>query len=162
MKIVIADDDPEILGMLSKALWAAGYEPLLASDAMHVIVCAQKQKPAAILLDINMPAGSGMGALKLLKMSRKTRPIPVIVMSATADAAAPAQALEMGAAAFFAKPVDVVALLMKLQEVVCGAAATPAVKETAKPCDPATTGRELALAAVWEISRATVAGPEGT
>lgn len=122
MKIVIADDDPEILGMLSKALWAAGYEPLLASDAMHVIVYAQQQKPAAILLDINMPAGSGLGALKLLKMSRKTKPIPVIVMSATADAAAPAQAMEMGAAAFFAKPVDVAGLLMKLHEVTRGAA----------------------------------------
>lgn len=123
MKIVIADDDPEILGMLSKALWAAGFEPLLASDAMHVIVYAQQHKPAAILLDINMPAGSGMGALKLLKMSRKTKPIPVIVMSATADAAAPAQALEMGAAAFLAKPLDVVPLLIKLQEVTRSARA---------------------------------------
>lgn len=123
--------------MMSKALWAAGFEPLLASDALHVIVYAQQQKPAAILLDINMPAGSGLGALKLLKMSRKTRPIPVIVMSATADASAPATALEMGAAAFFAKPVDVVALLMKLHAVTRGEP-TAADRRTSSVVPPGT------------------------
>ena len=130
MRIVVADDDPEILRIVAKGLWAAGFEPLVAADALQVMVFAHQYKPSAILLDINMPAGSGLGALKLLKMSRKTKPIPVIVMSATADEGAPDAARALGAVEFFHKPLDMNALLAKVRQVT--GAAAPGESEAGK------------------------------
>lgn len=73
--------------------------------------------PSAIILDINMPGGTGLAALKRLKQSMKTAFIPVLVLSGNTDPEVAEQARALGAAEFLSKPVDI----DQLYTVVCRA-----------------------------------------
>jgi CheY-like chemotaxis protein len=93
-------------------LRAGGHDPIPAFDFMQAIMLAMREPgPEAILLDLSMPAGTGLNVLEKLKASFKTSHIPVVVVSGTTDAAMQAAVLTAGAAAFLAKPVTAEALL---------------------------------------------------
>lgn len=117
MRVLIADDDPEIQRMLSTAMWGLGYEPVSAADAMQAVMHARNSHPDVILLDINMPGGSGLMALERLKSLTATRRIPVIAISGSAQEGLPDKVKQMGALAYFPKPLDIVALMNALVEI---------------------------------------------
>jgi two-component system KDP operon response regulator KdpE len=117
-KILIADDDPVMAAMLSGALKARGYSVVLARDAMQAVMFAVQQQPNAILLDFNMPAGTGLGALTRLQASARTSSIPVLVVSGSTDVTLPATVRAEGAKGFFKKPVDLDALCARLEELL--------------------------------------------
>jgi len=122
LKVLIADDDPVFIATLSGALASRGYAVVIARDAMQAVMFAVQQQPNAILLDINMPAGTGLVALKRLKASARTSSIPVLVMSGSADLTLPATVRGDGATEFFRKPVDLDALCARLEELLSPAA----------------------------------------
>lgn len=111
MLILVADDDSETCALVSDILKTAGYATALARDAMQTMAVANSRSPGLILLDIQMPAGTGIGALEKLKRSTRTAHIPVIVLSGTNDAQKIEQVKRLGAAEFLPKPVDPDALL---------------------------------------------------
>lgn len=131
-KILIADDDPVITATLSGALKSRGYTIVVARDAMQAVMFAVQQQPDVILLDINMPAGTGLGALTRLQASGRTSSIPVLVMSGSTDLTLPATVRAEGAKGFFRKPVDLDALCARLEELLSAAVpsegTSPAVK----------------------------------
>ncbi|MDQ2664822.1 MAG: response regulator [Gemmatimonadota bacterium] len=106
MNILVAEDDKVLSRMLCGVLQEAGHICVPVYDAMQTFMYSMKQTPDLILLDVNMPGGSGVGALQKLKSSSKTAGIPVIVLSGSIDPALPKQVLEMGAVRFLAKPVE--------------------------------------------------------
>ncbi len=108
MKVLIADDDAEIVRTLEFGLRAVGFDVCTATDAWKAFEQAKKDVPDAILLDITMPKGSGTDVLCLLKASPLTRHIPVIVISASADPEMPQKVKRLGAADYIAKPFDVI------------------------------------------------------
>lgn len=119
MKVLIADDDPILSHMLAGSLKSKGWTVELASDAMQVLMFAMRSNPDVITLDINMPGGTGLEALKKLKRSVKTSQIPVVVMSGSIEAADEPTVMELGAAAFLRKPCapdDVAAALAKVTQ----------------------------------------------
>ena len=87
-----------------------------AFDAMQAVMNAMRQPLDLVLLDINMPGGTGMEVLKRLKNSSKTRRIPVVVITGSTDATLPAQANALGAVQFLTKPVDPEVLLQAVLE----------------------------------------------
>ncbi len=121
-KILIADDDPVLTATLGGALASRGYAVVIARDAMQAFMFAVQQQPNAILLDINMPAGTGLGALTRLQASARTSTIPVLVMSGSADLTLPATVRAEGSKGFFRKPVDLDALCTRLEELLPSAA----------------------------------------
>lgn len=116
--ILIADDDPVTVRLLAATLQQAGYQVLTAMDAYQAVRAAHKSAPAAIIMDVMMPAGSGLNALRQIKASSATQLIPVIAISSTTDTALPQQMLSGGADAFLAKPVDLVQLLVVLRGIL--------------------------------------------
>lgn len=80
-KILIVEDDDEILESLSDVLRTAGYEVLTAKNGATGFETALLQTPDLILLDMLMPVINGQMMLEMLETVRKTRP-PVIVMTA--------------------------------------------------------------------------------
>lgn len=106
MLILIADDEPETCALVSVALRQAGFETIIARDAMETVAIALKRGPDLIVLDILMPAGTGVGALEKLKLSSRTAHIPVIVLSGVSDAAHIERVRQLGAVEFLPKPVD--------------------------------------------------------
>ena len=106
MNILVAEDDKALSKMLCGVLREGGHICVPVYDATQAFMYAMKQAPDLILLDVNMPGGSGVGVLQKLKNSTKTSKIPVVVLSGSIDPALPTQVVDMGAFCFLAKPVE--------------------------------------------------------
>jgi DNA-binding response OmpR family regulator len=109
--VLIADDEPETCLMVAAILRKAGYTTIVAQDAMQTVALAVQRTPDVIVLDVMMPAGTGIGALEKLKLSNRTSHIPVVVLSGIRDEARIRKVRDLGAAEFLPKPVDEKALL---------------------------------------------------
>lgn len=114
MKVLIADDDRVTTTLISSRLRTGGHECTVASDAMQAVMQAMRAKPEVILLDINMPGGSGIHVLERLKASNNTCNIPIIVISANTDPSMPDKVRALGAEDFMTKPIDFDVLLALL------------------------------------------------
>jgi len=104
--ILIADDDRVFTEMLRTKLCEKGFQVLIAYDAMQAINTAVKSGPDAILLDVKMPGGTGLEAVRQLKISNKTSSIPIIAISAVDNPALPGVIKGLGAIGFLPKPVN--------------------------------------------------------
>jgi len=123
MRILVADDDRVVVHLLAGLLRAKGHEVVPVFDAMQALMFAMRAPmPDAIILDLNMPGGTGIQALKRLKASLNTALIPVIVLSGTTDPEMPAKVKELGADAFLTKPVNPGALFDALGKAHPGVA----------------------------------------
>ena len=107
MNILIADDDRVLIQLISSRLRFKGFQVSVAFDATQAWMAATRTSPDAILLDIQMPGGTGLEVFRKLKTSIKTSQIPVIVLSGSIDAEAAAGVRELGADEFLPKPVDI-------------------------------------------------------
>ncbi len=105
-KILVVDDDPELVKALRLRLRANDYDITTASDGYSAIATAQKDRPDLIILDLGLPVGDGFVVLERLQSSNPLSAIPVIVLTARDPQANEDRALKAGAAAFFQKPVD--------------------------------------------------------
>jgi CheY-like chemotaxis protein len=105
-KILVAEDSPVQIELLRTALQEKGFEVLIAKDALQTGIAARRFAPDAIVLDINMPGGSGIEVLKRLKSAEKTSQIPVVVVTGNEKPETQREAKKLGAVDFFVKPVD--------------------------------------------------------
>ncbi len=81
-RILLVDDDPEIVESLRYALTAKGYEILVARDGNQGLATAEREDPDLVILDMMMPKRSGFLVLEKL---RRTRPVPMRVIMITAN-----------------------------------------------------------------------------
>jgi len=102
--ILIADDDRVWAELLGEALRRRGFDVVMAFDAMQATMGAQKRLPDLVVLDIQMPGGTGVDALKRLRMSTRTAMIPVVVVSGSSDPAVAGTVAQLGVTRFIAKP----------------------------------------------------------
>jgi DNA-binding response OmpR family regulator len=113
--ILVADDDRALSALLTTFLTNQGFEVKVTFDALQTWMVALRTRPAAILLDIKMPGGTGLDVLKKLKGSTKTNSIPVIAISAIHDPKLPTKTKSLGAEEFMAKPLE----LPDVYQVLC-------------------------------------------
>ena len=105
-RILIVDDDPDLVRAMRLRLRANHYEVTTASDGYGAIASAQKERPALIILDLGLPVGDGFVVLERLQNSDTLSGVPVIVLSARDPQSNEERALKAGASAFFQKPAD--------------------------------------------------------
>jgi two-component system, OmpR family, KDP operon response regulator KdpE len=105
-KILVVDDDPDLVRALRLRLRANNYEVTTATDGYSAVAAAQKERPALIILDLGLPVGDGFIVLDRLQAIDSLSSIPIIVLSARDPQANEERALKAGAAAFFQKPAD--------------------------------------------------------
>jgi two-component system KDP operon response regulator KdpE len=125
-KILVVDDDPDLVRALRLRLRANNYEVTTATDGYSAIASAQKEHPALIILDLGLPVGDGFVVLDRLQNIDSLASVPVIVLSARDPQANEERALKAGAAAFFQKPADNEELLNVIRVSIGGASAQPA------------------------------------
>jgi CheY-like chemotaxis protein len=125
---MIADDDPTTVTLISAALGKVGVQSVVARDAMQAVMGAHRAAPDIILMDVNMPGGTGLNALQKIKSSSKTQLIPVIVVSGVEDATLPKKVIDLGAIDFIKKPIK----SEELQKKVCAALGLPMPGDGAK------------------------------
>lgn len=108
MLVLVADDDPMARALLTALCQGQGWEVRLAADAMQTLMFAVRDpKPDVILLDLKMPAGTGMKALERLRTTSRTAGIPVVVVSGSAsDPAVVAEVEALGVVGVMSKPPD--------------------------------------------------------
>jgi CheY-like chemotaxis protein len=91
--------------LVAALLRAKSHKVSTAFDAVQGLMQAKRNPPVdAIVLDVNMPRGSGEETLRKIKMSTQTQDIPVIILSGSIDAAGQDRAKTQGAAAVLSKP----------------------------------------------------------
>ena len=118
LTILVADDDPTFTLLVATALRRDGYAVVTAVDAMQAFRASMKNAPAAMILDVQMPGGTGMDVIKRAKASNLTVHIPIIVVSSLSDVTLPDRVRAMGADVFLPKPVDVDLLRSELKRLL--------------------------------------------
>ncbi len=103
-KILIADDDVEMLDTLSELLEAEGYKVIRAENGLEAVESARKELPALILLDIHMPQLNGLKACKAIKADQVTKAIPVVMLTVEGSIAEIQEAMGYGAKTYITKP----------------------------------------------------------
>ncbi len=118
MTILIADDDHIHVHLLTSRLKAKGLKVSAAFDAVQAWIAAMRTSPDAIILDIQMPGGTGLAVLKQLKSSTRTNQIPVVVLSGSIDSQTADKVKELGADECLPKPVDLDQLYSTLSKLL--------------------------------------------
>ena len=117
-KILIADDDPDIVALLSSRFKANGYDVVGAHNGVWVVVKALKEQPDLIVLDINMPSGNGVSVYEQLKKHVETFFIPVIFITGYPSYEVRDTVIDMGADGFISKPFDADELMFKVEQAL--------------------------------------------
>jgi len=118
MTILIADDDRVLTGVLSARLKRDGHKVVVAFDAMQAIMTALRNPPAIVLLDMNMPGGTGLQVLRQLRNSNKTSQVPIIVISGSLEPETEKTVRELGADDYLSKPPDYDKLVARIHQLV--------------------------------------------
>jgi CheY-like chemotaxis protein len=117
-KVLLIDDDPMPRSMLGMFFQEIGYEVLEASDGKQGIQVAVEGAPVLILCDINMPGMTGIETLQYLQGNPKTKPIPVIMVTAHGELDAVERCLESGARDYIQKPFDLMTVKSKVERAL--------------------------------------------
>jgi two-component system KDP operon response regulator KdpE len=112
MKILIADDDPQILRALKVTLRARGYEIITADDGAEALELAAAQHPDLVMLDLGMPKLDGVEVIQGL---RGWTQVPILVVSGRTDAADKVDALDAGADDYVTKPFAIDEILARIR-----------------------------------------------
>jgi diguanylate cyclase (GGDEF)-like protein len=113
--ILIVDDNPTNLSVLSQALKEAGYKTRVAMDGESAIEQAQEERPELVLLDIQMPGMDGFETCMGLKANPQTQDIPVIFITASADIENKIKGLSVGAVDYITKPFQFEEVLARVK-----------------------------------------------
>lgn len=112
MKILLADDDPQILRALRITLSARGYEVITAPDGKQALRAAIDEHPDLIVLDLGMP---GLSGLEVIEAVRGWSQMPILVVSGRADSLDKVYALDAGADDYVTKPFAADELLARIR-----------------------------------------------
>jgi two-component system, OmpR family, alkaline phosphatase synthesis response regulator PhoP len=110
-RILVVDDEPDLIRVLEFGLKASGYTVEVASDGQEGLKKAREIKPDVILLDLMLPKLDGYKVCRLLKFDDRFKHIPIIILSARTQEGDQTLALEMGANRFVTKPYDFTEIL---------------------------------------------------
>jgi two-component system KDP operon response regulator KdpE len=111
-KILIVDDEPQILRFLRASLPAHGYECVEAATGSQAVKAFAAERPDALILDLGLPDQDGFTVIQAVRASALT---PIIVLSARNDVEGKVKALELGADDYVTKPFDMAELLARLK-----------------------------------------------
>src|SRR5262249_28670662 len=105
-RVLVVDDDPEIVTFLATLLELEGIESQVATSAAAALSLLDRALPALVLLDIAMPDRDGLDLCRALKKDPRTRDVPVFVVSARPGKDVVERALAAGAEEFIRKPFE--------------------------------------------------------
>lgn len=119
-KILIVDDERDIVKALTIRLQSSGYNTVVAFDGAQGVFMAHKERPHLIILDIRMPAGDGFSVAEKLKEAKRMSRIPIIFVTGSPERNAEERARELGARYFIKKPYDPEELLDAVRRALEG------------------------------------------
>ncbi|MFP4057501.1 MAG: PleD family two-component system response regulator [Candidatus Brocadiia bacterium] len=115
-KILVVDDERRVREMIEFRLRRFGYEVLQAADGREALDVAAEHQPDLILLDVMMPDLDGFQVCRRLRQNDATKGIPVVMLTAKADAKDVTYAYNSGAQDYVVKPYDPLVLQQKVAQ----------------------------------------------
>ena len=134
-KILVADDEKDVLNLVCDKLKMAGFSTLQADDGPTALAKARSEIPALIVLDLMLPGMSGTDVCKALKSDPATKNIPVIMLTAKAEEVDRILGFELGADDYLTKPFSPRELVLRIQSVLRRGAAPAEKAEVVKHGD---------------------------
>ena len=119
--VLCADDDEDILSLVSLRLQRAGFEVATAEDGEEAVQIARDRRPALAVLDVMMPKRTGYEVLAELRADAALSGMKVILLSARVQEGDVARGMDAGADAYLAKPFKAQELVSAVQELLAGA-----------------------------------------
>lgn len=116
-KILIADDEPDILEILQFNLQQEGYQVITAANGNEAIDKAQKHQPHLIILDVMMPGKNGLETCKMLRAQDAFKQSLIVFLTAMSDERSEINGLETGADDYISKPISPRVFLSKVQSL---------------------------------------------
>jgi DNA-binding response OmpR family regulator len=115
VKLLVVDDDPDLLALVAFALTNAGYAVVKAVDTAEALAVFDAEVPNLVILDINLPSGSGFDVCKAI---RARSAVPVMMLTARGDEEDLVRALELGADDYLTKPFSPRTLLARVKALL--------------------------------------------
>jgi DNA-binding response OmpR family regulator len=117
-RVLIVEDEPMVLELITTRLELAGYQTFGARDGYQGLARLLECKPAAMIVDINMPNLDGFGVLRHMQISGEVRRVPTMVLTARNQTDDVKQAIALGARDFLSKPFKDEQLLARVARLV--------------------------------------------
>ena len=117
-KILIVDDEADILTLLEYNLEKAGFKVISANDGPDAVEITKREKPDLIILDIMLPSMEGTEVCKILKSGDATRHIPIIMLTAKGEEVDRVVGFELGADDYITKPFSPRELILRVKAVL--------------------------------------------
>jgi len=115
-RILIVDDEPDLIAVLRMGLLMEGFEVLEAADGEEGLRKAQQEKPDLVVLDLMLPRMDGYQVCRTLKFDARYKSLPIFILSARPGERDKRLALEMGADLFISKPYDLKDLVTRIRQ----------------------------------------------
>ena len=117
-KIVIADDEPNILVSLEYLFKREGFIVTVARDGQEALEAIARERPALVLLDVMMPKKSGLDVCQALRADDANRDIKILMLTAKGRDTDVAKGIALGADAYMTKPFSTKELVARIRELL--------------------------------------------
>jgi CheY-like chemotaxis protein len=117
LRILVADDDPQMRRLIKSVLQREGFEVVEAVDGLDALEAVERSQVDLVILDLEMPRLDGLGVLDELRAQMRTASLPVIVLTAQ-HGESEEKALDLGAHDYLTKPVQTRSLVARVRAVL--------------------------------------------
>ena len=117
-KILIIEDEQDVVRLLAARLTHSGFETVIAADGVQGVQFTHKEKPDLIILDLMLPAGDGLSVLENLRLSAYSRYIPVVILTGVKDEEYKNKVIQKGVEAYFEKPYNPDELINLIKDIL--------------------------------------------
>jgi DNA-binding response OmpR family regulator len=117
-KILVVDDEPDVLLIVKTGMQAEGYEVVTASNGVDALAMVKEEKPDVVILDVMMPLMDGFEVLAKLKEDDATAAVPVIMLTGLSERSKIQKALVSGIHFYVVKPFEFEELIQKVRTVL--------------------------------------------
>lgn len=117
-KVLIVDDEPDALEVLSLNLRTAGFTPVAASDGLEALAVARAERPDLIVLDLMLPEIDGLEVCKILRRDPASLNTPILMLTAKATEVDRVVGLELGADDYVTKPYSPRELVLRIRKLL--------------------------------------------
>lgn len=128
-KILVVDDEPDIVDLVSRQLHKEGFRVLAGADANDALRLIRLERPDLVILDLMLPGMDGLSVCRILKGDERTRLIPIIILTAKVEENDRVLGLEMGADDYVTKPFNLKELVARVKSVLRRTEEKPATDE---------------------------------
>ena len=122
-KVLIADDEPNILISLEFLMKREGHDVLLARDGSEALAAIRRERPALVLLDVMMPGMTGFDVCQAVRADESLAGVKIVLLTAKGRDTDIAKGLALGATAYMTKPFSTKELAARVRELLLDAGA---------------------------------------